>query len=105
MGDLCFLHDYAASFLQLLDERLQLLRFCMYVSVLKSSLAISNLPCIALNKHRAHTILEIVRARWGTPAHIVFCFFCVLTNCEYIGRTRNPFCSVLMFLAPPLCDC
>ena len=29
----------------------------------------------------AHTILEIVRARWGTAAHLTFLFFCLLTNC------------------------
>lgn len=28
----------------------------------------------------AHTFLEIVRARWGTPAHIVFTVFALLTN-------------------------
>lgn len=28
----------------------------------------------------AHTFLEIVRARWGTTAHIVFCVFAALTN-------------------------
>lgn len=28
----------------------------------------------------AHTVLEIVHARWGTAAHLVFFFFCFLTN-------------------------
>ncbi|KAG6596689.1 Urea-proton symporter DUR3, partial [Cucurbita argyrosperma subsp. sororia] len=28
----------------------------------------------------AHTVCEIVRARWGTPAHIVFLVFCFMTN-------------------------
>ncbi|XP_072052339.1 urea-proton symporter DUR3-like isoform X2 [Arachis hypogaea] len=28
----------------------------------------------------AHTVCEIVKARWGTAAHIVFLFFCFLTN-------------------------
>ena len=28
----------------------------------------------------AHTILEIVKARWGTAAHLVFLVFCMLTN-------------------------
>ncbi|CAN1143991.1 Urea-proton symporter DUR3 [Linum perenne] len=28
----------------------------------------------------AHTVCEIVKARWGTHAHIVFLFFCFLTN-------------------------
>lgn len=28
----------------------------------------------------AHTVCEIVKARWGTSAHIVFLFFCFLTN-------------------------
>ncbi|KAI4312952.1 hypothetical protein MLD38_037736 [Melastoma candidum] len=28
----------------------------------------------------AHTICEIVRARWGTAAHIVFLIFCFMTN-------------------------
>lgn len=27
-----------------------------------------------------HTCLEIVKARWGTTAHIVFLVFCLLTN-------------------------
>lgn len=27
-----------------------------------------------------HTVLEIVLARWGTTAHIVFLFFCIMTN-------------------------
>ena len=25
-------------------------------------------------------MLEIVKARWGTPAHMVFLVFCLLTN-------------------------
>ena len=28
----------------------------------------------------AHTVLEIVKARWGTGAHLVFLVFCLLTN-------------------------
>jgi hypothetical protein len=28
----------------------------------------------------AHTILEIVKQRWGTAAHLVFLVFCLLTN-------------------------
>ncbi|CAL5188377.1 unnamed protein product [Lathyrus oleraceus] len=28
----------------------------------------------------AHTVCEIVKARWGTSAHIVFLFFCFMTN-------------------------
>ncbi|CAK0787068.1 hypothetical protein CVIRNUC_010284 [Coccomyxa viridis] len=28
----------------------------------------------------AHTVLEIINARWGKPAHITFFFFCILTN-------------------------
>uniref|UniRef100_A0A0E0F100 Urea-proton symporter DUR3 n=1 Tax=Oryza meridionalis TaxID=40149 RepID=A0A0E0F100_9ORYZ len=28
----------------------------------------------------AHTVCEIVRARWGTAAHLVFLTFCLLTN-------------------------
>jgi hypothetical protein len=28
----------------------------------------------------AHTVLEIVKARWGTSAHLVFLVFCFLTN-------------------------
>ena len=27
-----------------------------------------------------HTVLEIVKARWGLPAHKVFLFFCFATN-------------------------
>jgi Na+/proline symporter len=27
-----------------------------------------------------HTVLEIVLARWGTAAHLVFLFFCCITN-------------------------
>lgn len=27
-----------------------------------------------------HTVLEIIEARWGRTAHIVFLFFCLLTN-------------------------
>ena len=66
--------------------RLQLLRFRLCFPFLKpecSMIQVSSwFTVVALNKCRAHTILEIVRARWGTPAHIVFSFFCVLTNCE-----------------------
>ncbi|KAI3468530.1 hypothetical protein Pfo_025193 [Paulownia fortunei] len=29
---------------------------------------------------RAHTVCEIVKARWGTAAHIVFLTFCFMTN-------------------------
>ena len=35
-------------------------------------------------KHRAphnHTILEIVRVRWGVTAHVVFFFFAVCPGC------------------------
>ncbi|KAL2348797.1 hypothetical protein Fmac_002797 [Flemingia macrophylla] len=28
----------------------------------------------------AHTVCEIVKARWGTSTHVVFLFFCFLTN-------------------------
>ncbi len=28
----------------------------------------------------AHTVLEIVKARWGVKAHLVFLVFCFLTN-------------------------
>ncbi|CAM8937659.1 unnamed protein product [Rhodiola kirilowii] len=28
----------------------------------------------------AHTVCEIVKARWGTAAHVVFLFFCFMTN-------------------------
>jgi Na+/proline symporter len=28
----------------------------------------------------AHTVCEIVLARWGKPAHLTFLFFCFLTN-------------------------
>lgn len=28
----------------------------------------------------AHTVLEVVRARWGTLGHLVFLPFCLLTN-------------------------
>uniref|UniRef100_A0A7N0ZXE4 Urea-proton symporter DUR3 n=1 Tax=Kalanchoe fedtschenkoi TaxID=63787 RepID=A0A7N0ZXE4_KALFE len=28
----------------------------------------------------AHTVCEIVKARWGTAAHLVFLFFCFMTN-------------------------
>jgi SSS family transporter len=34
---------------------------------------------------KAHTILEIVRARWGTAAHITFLFFTFLTNIIVTG--------------------
>ncbi|XP_072961915.1 urea-proton symporter DUR3 isoform X2 [Typha angustifolia] len=29
---------------------------------------------------KAHTVCEIVRARWGTAAHVVFLVFCFMTN-------------------------
>lgn len=38
---------------------------------------------------KAHTILEIVNARWGTVAHLTFLFFCILTN--VIVRSSPPF--------------
>ena len=43
----------------------------------------------------AHTILEIVRARWGTAAHLTFLFFCILTNIIVRPRlrTRYSLCS------------
>lgn len=28
----------------------------------------------------AHTVCEMVKARWGTPAHVTFLFFCFLAN-------------------------
>jgi Na+/proline symporter len=33
----------------------------------------------------AHTVLEIVKARWGTTAHLVFLTFCLLTNLIVTG--------------------
>lgn len=33
----------------------------------------------------AHTILEIVRERWGNGAHLTFLFFCILTNVIVTG--------------------
>lgn len=35
---------------------------------------------VKLKAGKAHTMLEIVKARWGTPAHLVFLFFCLCTN-------------------------
>lgn len=35
---------------------------------------------VKLRAPTAHTFLEIVRARWGTAAHIVFLVFAILTN-------------------------
>lgn len=35
---------------------------------------------VKLKAPTAHTVLEIVKARWGTEAHIVFFIFCILTN-------------------------
>ena len=35
---------------------------------------------IKMKAPSAHTVLEIVHARWGTVAHLVFFFFCFLTN-------------------------
>lgn len=35
---------------------------------------------VKLKAPRAHTMLEIVRARWGTTAHLVFMFFAFCTN-------------------------
>eukprot|EP00892_Ulva_mutabilis_P007270 jgi/Ulvmu1/4915/UM201_0007.1 len=35
---------------------------------------------VKLKAPRAHTILEIVKARWGTTAHLVFMFFAICTN-------------------------
>lgn len=35
---------------------------------------------VKLKAPTAHTVLEIIKARWGTPAHIVFFVFCILTN-------------------------
>jgi Na+/proline symporter len=33
----------------------------------------------------AHTVLEIIKARWGVPAHLVFLVFCSLTNLIVTG--------------------
>ena len=35
---------------------------------------------IKMKAPSAHTVLEIVHARWGNLAHLVFFFFCFLTN-------------------------
>ncbi|DBA80299.1 TPA: hypothetical protein ACH3X2_007429 [Trebouxia sp. C0005] len=35
---------------------------------------------IKMKAPSAHTVLEIVHARWGNTAHLVFFFFCFLTN-------------------------
>ena len=35
---------------------------------------------IKMKAPSAHTVLEIVHARWGTAGHLVFFFFCFLTN-------------------------
>ncbi len=35
---------------------------------------------IKMKAPSAHTVLEIVHARWGNVAHLVFFFFCFLTN-------------------------
>jgi Na+/proline symporter len=32
-----------------------------------------------------HTVLEIVKARWGTTAHLVFLVFCMMTNLIVTG--------------------
>ena len=35
---------------------------------------------IKMKAPSAHTVLEIVHARWGNVGHLVFFFFCFLTN-------------------------
>ena len=35
---------------------------------------------IKMKAPSAHTVLEIVHARWGNGGHLVFFFFCFLTN-------------------------
>jgi urea-proton symporter len=35
---------------------------------------------VKLKAPRAHTILEIIKVRWGTTAHLVFMFFAFSTN-------------------------
>lgn len=35
---------------------------------------------IKLKAPRSHTLLEIIKVRWGSTAHLVFLFFCLATN-------------------------
>lgn len=32
-----------------------------------------------------HTVLEVIKARWGRPAHLVYLFFCLATNIIVTG--------------------
>jgi Na+/proline symporter len=47
---------------------IQVLLFAMLAAKLK------------LNSPNAHTFLEIIGARWGTAAHLIFLFFGLATN-------------------------
>lgn len=45
---------------------------------------------LKLNAPYAHTWLEIVAARWGTVAHMIFMFFgCALTHSSPIYRAHQ----------------
>ena len=53
----------------------------------------------------AHTVLEIVRARWGTTAHLVFLVFCLLTNIIVTAMLILGGSAVVSALTGVYCGC
>ncbi|KAH9603338.1 hypothetical protein KSS87_015275 [Heliosperma pusillum] len=54
----------------------------LIASVIVSQIILFGIIAIEIKRKApyAHTVCEIVKARWGTPAHIVFLIFCFITN-------------------------
>ncbi|KAB1210467.1 Urea-proton symporter DUR3 [Morella rubra] len=54
----------------------------LIASVIVSQVLLFGIMAIEIKRKapNAHTVCEIVKARWGTAAHIVFLVFCFLTN-------------------------
>lgn len=55
---------------------------CRYASGASIQILLFGVLAISVKKHapNAHTVCEIVKARWGRNAHLTFMFFCLLTN-------------------------
>ncbi|GER57620.1 sodium/proline symporter [Striga asiatica] len=54
----------------------------LIASVIVSQVLLFGVMAIEIKRKapRAHTVCEIVKARWGTAAHVVFLTFCFMTN-------------------------
>jgi urea-proton symporter len=74
-------HDFGA-FPSIRNRRRIILRMKRYASGATIQILLFSVLAVKVKQvaPSAHTVVEIVGARWGTAAHLTFLFFCLCTN-------------------------